>query len=88
MNIMCSWDLYNLPEFKALCDKIGIPHDLLTLGLTIEIGPDPDDLVKITQSYRLSDKNLNLEVNESNIIDTTTQQNKEWRTKQPCQHQN
>lgn len=80
---LTSWELYHLPEFKALCEKIGIPWDFLTLGLKIEIGPDPDMLVLITQSYRLESK----VADKPTYVDTTTQHNTEYRAKQPCQHQ-
>jgi hypothetical protein len=56
MNPLSSFDVYQMPEFKALCDRLGIAWNFLTLGLTIELGPDPDDLVRITQSYRVTDK--------------------------------
>lgn len=87
-NPLNSYDLYHMPEFKALCERLGIAWDFRTLGLTIELGPDLDDLVKVTQSYRVADKCPKGIPDDPDIIDTTTQQNQEWRTKRPCQHQN
>ena len=46
-----SFEFWQWPEFKALCERLGIPRNLKTTGLTITIGPEPDSLVKVTQSY-------------------------------------
>ncbi len=42
--------LWKLPEFEALCKKIGIPYDLRTMSLTIEAVFG--DVVKVTQTFQ------------------------------------
>lgn len=58
-----------MPEFVALCERLGIPRNLRTTGIIIQIGPDADDLVKITQTFQ--------------AVDTTFLGNKEFRTYEP-----
>lgn len=50
MTCISGRELYQTSEFKALCTVIGIPHDLLTTGLTISI-KDVDDVVRIEHHY-------------------------------------
>lgn len=63
-------EVYQWPEFIALCDKLGIDWNLSTKELTIKLTVDD---VLITQSF----------VPQKPFLDTTTLHNKEWMTKEP-----
>lgn len=76
MDMMKSFELYQTEEFKALCKLLGIEWEKATLGLTIEIGPDPDQCVKITHSYFINKPYID----KLQLYETTNQHNKEFRT--------
>ncbi len=74
------FDIWRLPEFKALCDRIGIDHSLPIIGLVIDI-PSPDELVKVTYVTYLEGK-------KPDAIDNTNLNNVQYRTHQSCQRPN
>ena len=67
-------DVWLSPEFKAFCERFGIPHDLRTLDMTIRI--TMEEMV-VTQTYRGAEADPNKPVNTSNL------HNKQWETKVP-----
>lgn len=73
-----SGEVYKLPEYKALCERLGIPWELATTGITIKLGAH-DELVEVTQTFRVIDTKKKTE--------TTNLHNKEWVTHKPCPHQ-
>lgn len=81
-NQLCSHELYKMPEFKALCDRLGIPWEFATTGITIKIGDY--ELVEVTHTYRVEDKHKP----KSDVIETTNLHNQEYKTHKPCQHPN
>lgn len=75
---LCGHDLYKLPEFKALCERIGIAWGLPTNGLVIEIPEDLDALVKITQTYQARSNSK-----ADAPVETTDYHNERFRTFKP-----
>ena len=73
--MVSSHEFYRWPEFQALAERLGIPLDLRTLGLSILIGPDANDPVRVEQFYQAVDYRKE--------IDTTSLVNERWVTKEP-----
>lgn len=77
---LSSFEVYQMPEYKALCDRLGIPWSLATQGIVIRLGA-PNDLVEVNHTYNVRD-------NTKTSIDTTNLHNQEYKTYKPCQHPN
>jgi hypothetical protein len=69
-------EVYRWPEFQAFAARLGIPFDLRTTRLVIEL-PGEGCLVKVTQEYHGRDTAADV---LSDRIDTTCLQNKQYRT--------
>ena len=66
------YDVYHSPEFKALCDLIGLKHDLATIEVTIRL---TENQVIISQDYQARVKKT--------LEDTTTLHNEKYRSCAP-----
>lgn len=73
-NHITGWDLYRSPEFRALCDLLGVWWEGPTRTLTIRID---EDKVTITQEYLGSQPRAEEAVV---AVDTTSLQNEKFRT--------
>lgn len=71
MKQMTSFELYSKPEFKSLCEVLGIPWNLDTTYLNIEM--DVNAFVKVIHRYTAQNAKY----------ETTTLQNKEFKTFEP-----
>lgn len=73
--------LYGTPEFKALCDILGIAWEKRTLGMVIILDPNPDALVTVVQSYRCEDRTeLGSGKSPAAPVETTSLHNQIFRT--------
>lgn len=75
--VLSAYRFYRLPEFKALCEAAGIAYGMPTVGMVIEIPAEPEELVKVTHTYRCK------RVESDAPIDTTDVHNKQRRTYAP-----
>lgn len=69
-------EVYQWPEFKALCARLGIPLELRTTHMAIEI--THDDVVRVRHEYQGQQV-----PDVPQVVDTTTLHNERFRTKQP-----
>lgn len=69
-------DVYHWPEFRALCERLGIAWELRTTHLVIEV--PCDGLVTVRHEYRAGERD-----GQPEIVDTTTLHNKTFRTGVP-----
>jgi hypothetical protein len=74
---LTSMEVYHWPEFKALCKRLGIDWEEGTKTLSIQIGPDPEDPVRVVHEYQVRSKD--------EMIDTTIRHNRKWRTGLPAE---
>lgn len=72
------YELFRLPEFIALCERLGIDWKLPTRHLTIEVPVYPEDAVKITQTYLTGGHEA---YEKSRSIDTTSSNNTRFVTR-------
>lgn len=64
------YEVYNSPEFKALCERFGIVHDLRCLEITLKL---TEDEFIVTQSYRTAPTNeLAYSDRQGKVVDLTT----------------
>ncbi len=72
-------ELWPSPEFKAFCERFGIPWGgLRTTGLVVTI--PLEGLVTVQHTYQASQ----VRADTPDTVDTTTTHNKVYRTSQPA----
>lgn len=74
------WEVYNSPEFKALCKRFGIAVELPTHTLVLTL--TEEELI-VDQRYKPI---YPIQVDPDQVVDTTNLHNQEYRTKVPARN--